>query len=151
MRSSSRSPLYGLLTANAISQVGNIFAFIAIPWFVLQTTGSASKTRITVAAGALPVIIAGAFGGALVDRIGYKRASVLSDLAGSGAVLAIPLLHHTVGLACWQLLILVFLGAILDMPGVTARRSLIRSWRRPVRCRRSGRTPPARWSTARPG
>lgn len=119
-----RLPLYGLLTANAISQTGNVLSFLAIPWFVLQVTGSPAKTGITVATGALPVIVAGIFGGALVDRFGARRISVLSDLASSVAVLLVPLLYHTVGLAFWQLLVLVFLGALLDMPGLTARRSI---------------------------
>ena len=123
-RTSNRLPLYGLLAANAISQVGNTLAYLAIPWFVLQVTGSAGKTGLTVAAGALPVIIAGVFGGALVDRFGDKRMSILSDIASSLAVLAVPLLYHTVGLAFWQLLVLVFLGGILDAPGTIARRSL---------------------------
>jgi MFS family permease len=38
--------------------------------------------------------------------------------------MAIPLLHATIGLEFWQLLVLVFLGALLDMPGYTARQSL---------------------------
>ena len=37
----------------------------------------------------------------------------------------IPLLYHTVGLAFWQLLALVFLGGLLRSPGVTARSSLV--------------------------
>jgi MFS family permease len=119
-----RSPLYGLLAANAISQTGNVLAFLAIPWFVLQVTGSPAKTGVTVAAGALPVVVAGIFGGVLVDRLGWKRMSILSDLASSVAVLLIPLLYHTTGLAFWQLLVLVVLGALLDAPGVTARRSI---------------------------
>jgi predicted MFS family arabinose efflux permease len=36
----------------------------------------------------------------------------------------IPLLFLTVGLEFWQLLTLIFLGALLDMPGITARRSI---------------------------
>jgi len=37
------TPLYSLFAANAISLVGNVFSTIAIPWFVLQTTGSAAS------------------------------------------------------------------------------------------------------------
>src|SRR5690606_13172823 len=40
------------------------------------------------------------------------------------SVLMIPLLHQTVGLAFWQLLVLVFLGAFFDGPGITARQAL---------------------------
>jgi hypothetical protein len=46
-RAGNRLPLIALFTANGISMVGNTFAALAIPWFVLQTTGSAAKTGIT--------------------------------------------------------------------------------------------------------
>lgn len=121
---SDRRPLLALLIANTISQIGNSLTFMAIPWFVLATTGSASKTGIAVAVGAVPIIISGVFGGAIVDRLGYKQTSVISDLASGVTTLLIPLLYETVGLAYWQLLVLVFLGAILDSPGNTARQSL---------------------------
>lgn len=119
-----RTPLYAMLAAGVVSQVGNSLSYIVIPWFVLQITGSAAMMGITAAVGILPMIIAGFFGGALVDRMGYKRMSVISDIASSLAVALIPLLHLTIGLEYWQLLVLVFLGAILDSPGMTARASL---------------------------
>ena len=36
----NRLPLAALLAANAISIAGNMLTTLAIPWFVLQTTGS---------------------------------------------------------------------------------------------------------------
>lgn len=120
-----RLPLFALLGANAVSMTGNMAALVAIPWFVLATTGSASKTGITAFAGLVPVVLSGVLGGAFVDRLGYRRASVLADIASAAAVAAIPLLHSTVGLAFWQLVVLVFLGGLLDAPGVTARSALI--------------------------
>jgi MFS family permease len=120
-----RLPVLALLTANAVSQTGNVLTMLAVPWFVLETTGSPVKTGLTLFATTLPMVIAGIFGGALVDRTGFKRMSVLSDLASGVTVALIPLLYHTVGLAFWQLLTLVFLGTLLDAPGETARRSLL--------------------------
>jgi MFS family permease len=125
IRSRRRGPLVALLAANAVSMSGNVAALVAIPWFVLQTTGSAARTGVIAAAGLVPVVISGLMGGALVDRLGYRRTSVLADLASSGAVAAIPLLHLTIGLEFWQLVVLVFLGGLLDAPGVTARSSLL--------------------------
>lgn len=119
-----RGPLYALLTANVVSQIGNSLSYLAIPWFVLTTTGSATSTGIAVAVGALPVVVAGIFGGAVVDRFGYKPASIVSDIVSCVTVLLIPLLHQTIGIEFWQLLVLVFLGALLDMPGSSARSSL---------------------------
>ena len=121
----NRLPLIALFTANGISMVGNTFAALAIPWFVLQTTGSASKTGITGFFTILPVVLAGFLGGALVDRLGYKRSSILADVASCIPVALIPLLHFTIGLEFWQLMVLVFLGGLLDSPGTTAREALI--------------------------
>ncbi|HUG55714.1 MAG TPA: MFS transporter, partial [Candidatus Limnocylindrales bacterium] len=104
---------------------GNSVALVAIPWFVLETTGSAALTGVTAAVTVLPTILSGALSGVLVDRVGHRRASVIADLASALAVAAIPLLHVTLGIAFWQLLVLVFLGAVLDVPGVSARVSLM--------------------------
>ena len=121
----NRIPLFALLAANAVSMTGNVFTLIAIPWFVLQTTGSASQTGLASAVAALPFIIAGLFGGTLVDRVGFRRMSVISDLASSVTTALIPLLYLTVGLEFWQLLGLVFLGGLLDTPGGTSRAALL--------------------------
>lgn len=119
------APLYSLFAANAISLVGNVFSAIAIPWFVLQTTGSATRTGITGFFTVLPVVIAGFLGGTLIDRLGYKRTSIIADLASGITTALIPLLFFSVGLQFWQLMILVFLGALLDAPGGTARDALL--------------------------
>jgi len=103
----------------------SLFAAIAIPWFVLQTTGSATQTGITGFFTVLPVVLAGLVGGTLVDRLGYKGTSIIADLASGVTVALIPLLYFTVGLQFWQLIVLVFLGALLDAPGNTARDALI--------------------------
>jgi MFS family permease len=118
-------PLYSLFIANAISLVGNVFTMIAIPWFVLQTTGSATQTGITGFFTILPVVLAGFLGGTLIDRLGYKPTSIISDLASGITTAMVPILYFTLGLEFWQLMVLVFLGALLDAPGSTARAALL--------------------------
>ncbi len=120
-----RLPLYALFGANAISFIGDRLTTLAVTWFVLVTTGSAVRTALVAFCQILASIIATFFGGALVDRLGYKRAGVVADLASGGTVALIPTLYYTVGLAFWQLLALVFLGALLDGPGATARAALL--------------------------
>jgi MFS family permease len=73
-----RRPVYALLTAEGISQVGNMMTIVAGPWFVLQTTGSAAKTGLVGAAFALGLLVP-ILGGPLVDRLGFRRGSVLAD------------------------------------------------------------------------
>ena len=46
---SRRSPLVGALTAEGISFLGTRVSMIAIPWFVLSTTGSATQTGLVAA------------------------------------------------------------------------------------------------------
>jgi MFS family permease len=100
-------------------------AMVAIPWFVLVTTGSPSKTGIIAFFTILPTALASFFGGTLVDRIGFRSMSVISDWASAVTMALIPLLHAISGIEFYQLIILVFFGALLDAPGTTARRSIL--------------------------
>ncbi len=122
---SRRAPLYALYVADAISLAGNAVAQLAIPWFVLTTTGSATYTALAVFFNFLPIVLAGFLGGVVVDRLGFRITSIVADLASSAAVAAIPLLYSTVGLDLWALMVLVFVGALLDAPGATARAALL--------------------------
>ena len=120
-----RLPIASLTIAGIISLTGSMLTSVAIPWFVLQTTNSATKTGLTGVFATLPSIIGGIFGGTLVDRLGFKRMSVLADLTSGGTIALIPLLFHTTGLAFWQLLALTFLANLFNTPGNTARQSLV--------------------------
>ncbi len=120
-----RRPVLALLGAYAISQGGTQLTAVAIPWFVLLTTGSAARTGIVAFCELVPAILASFFGGAIVDRLGHRRSSIIADLISALTVGAIPLLHATVGLAFWQLLVLVFCGSLCNVAGGTARAALL--------------------------
>ena len=74
MTDRNRRPVFALIVANAISLVGSSLTGIAIPWFVLETTGSAGKAGLSGAFAFLPAFFAGIFGGAVVDRFGAGTA-----------------------------------------------------------------------------
>src|SRR5690349_2578952 len=74
-----RLAIPALVAATAISSIGNNLTSIAIPWFVYITTGSATRTGLVAFAGLLPIAIGGVLGGAIIDRLGFKRSSVISD------------------------------------------------------------------------
>ena len=120
-----RRPIVALYAANAVSLTGNVMALTAIPWFVLQTTGSAARTGTIAFFGFLPVVVASFLGGALVDRMGARRMSVTADVVSGITVAAIPIAHATGRLSFAALAILVFLGALLDTPGMSARSALL--------------------------
>jgi predicted MFS family arabinose efflux permease len=120
-----RTPIFSLLGANGVSQVGNTVLLVAVPWFVLETTDSAARVGLAAAAIGVGAVVPVVLGGPLVDRLGFKRASVLADLASGATAAAIPLLYLAGVLAFWQLLVLVFLLASFNTNGDTARFSLI--------------------------
>ncbi|HEU5368632.1 MAG TPA: MFS transporter [Ktedonobacterales bacterium] len=125
IRPIQRRPIYALFLANSISYVGSVLTLLAIPWFVLQTTGSVALMGLAAFFSTLPLVISAVLGNAIVDRLGFTRASILSDLISGLCVASIPLLAETSGLAFWQLLVLVFLVGLCKMPGGTARSSLV--------------------------
>lgn len=118
-------PVAALLTANIISLVGSTFTLLAIPWYVLVTTGSPAKTGVAATVGTIGYVLSGVLGGAAVDRVGFKRTSLLSDAASGLSVALIPLLADTIGPAFWQLLLLVFLASFFGVPGSAGRESLL--------------------------
>jgi MFS family permease len=124
-RQTGQIPIIAFFVGNAISYVGDMFTLLAIPWFVLLTTGSVTQTGITAFFATLPSVFSAFFGSALVDHLGYKRTCVIGDIASGVTVMLIPLLYHTLGLAFWQLLGLVFLGGLLKSPGATARWAMV--------------------------
>lgn len=121
----SRTPLYAVLAANAISLLGNVLAAVAIPWFVLVETGSALQTGIAALFASAPLAIGAFFGGTITDRIGAGRASVVGDVLSAISVTAIPLLHGLGLLEFWHLLALAFLGALFDAPAAAAREAML--------------------------
>jgi predicted MFS family arabinose efflux permease len=125
MRPKRRLPLLALLGASAVSMTGDALAAVAIPWFVLETTGSAAKTGIVAGAIGLANVTAALFGGPIVDRLGFKRTSIVADAVSMVTIALIPLLYSTGLLAFWLLLLITFAGALLDGPGAAARRSLV--------------------------
>src|SRR3954466_15036880 len=88
-----RAPLVAFLVANVVSICGTRVSAIAIPWFVLVTTGSPLKTGLVALAEMAPLVLSKALGGPLIDRVGPRRISVPADTASAALVAAIPLLH----------------------------------------------------------
>lgn len=117
-------PLYAFFAGSVISYVGDMLTLLALPWFVLQTTRSVTQTGITAFFSALPMVLSSFLSTTLVDRLGYKRTSVIGDILSCVTIALVPLLYHTVGLAFWQLFGLVFIGGLLKSPGVTARSAM---------------------------
>ncbi|MFB8214682.1 MFS transporter [Streptomyces anulatus] len=89
----SLRPLAGVLAAIAASVTGTRISLIALPWFVLVTTGSATRTGLVAFCEMAPYVLVKALSGPLVDRTGPRTVSWTADLVSAAAAAAIPLLH----------------------------------------------------------
>lgn len=122
---STRRPLYGWLTSEAISLTGTRISMVALPWFVLTTTGSPTLTGLAALAETLPLVVLKVLGGPLIDRLGARRVAIACDVGSVAAVGMVPLLHATAGLSFAVLLLLVTLAGALRGPGDAAKHALV--------------------------
>ncbi|HET8560542.1 MAG TPA: MFS transporter [Marmoricola sp.] len=122
---SPRGPLRGFLLAEGVSLVGTRVSMIAIPWFVLTTTGSATQTGLVTFAEMAPLVGLKALTGPLVDRVGPRRVAVTADALSVLAVGAVPLLHALGQLGFPLLLVLVAAAGALRGPGDGARNAMV--------------------------
>ncbi|WP_083403778.1 MFS transporter [Curtobacterium sp. MCBA15_001] len=122
---SARGRLRALLVVQVASRIGNVVTTVSVPFVVLARGGSATDVGITAFMATVPIVLGGPFGGALVERIGFVRSSIASDVVSGVTLLAMPVLAWTVGLPFWALLALVFVSGLFDMPGESARRVLL--------------------------
>lgn len=124
-RRSARTAAVALLAGQGLSGLGDMLAGIALPWFVLQETGSPALTALTGFASLVPLVVGGVVGGAVVDRFGFRPVSIGADLASGLTVAIIPILGLAGALEIWHVIVLAFLGSMLDIPGSTARQSVL--------------------------
>ena len=115
-----RRGLWAFLASEVVSVTGTRMSMVAIPWFVLITTGSPALTGLVAFAETLPYVVVLGLGGPLVDRWGARRVAVASDVVAAVLVGAVPLLHLAGRLPLGVLVVLVALaGAVRGLGTAT--------------------------------
>lgn len=117
-------PIAGVIGTIGVATIGLRVAGIAIPWFVLTSSGSAAQTGLVVAAELAPYVLTKAIGGPLVDRLGQRRVSIVADLISAALFALIPLLHHLDALPLGTLLAVVAAAGALRGPGDAAKHTM---------------------------
>jgi MFS family permease len=117
--------LLGLLTAELVSLTGSAMTFVALPWFVAVTTGSAAKMGWVLAAEMAPIAILGIPAGSVIARLGAKRTMLVSDAARAPLMTAIPVLHWTGHLSFPALLAATFAVGCFTAPYFSSSRLVI--------------------------
>jgi len=135
-RPRSWRPLIALETATLVSAAGNGVALVALPWVVLDLTGSAADVGLVAAAAAVPLVLSAFVAGTIVDRFGRRRTAVVSDVLSGISIAAIPLAALADVLSLWLLVVLAAVGAVFDPAGVTARETMLPAAAQSARLRR---------------
>ena len=117
--------LLGLVTAELVSLTGTGMTFVALPWFVLATTGSTAKMGWILAAEMLPMAIFGIPAGTVIAKLGAKKTMLISDAARGPLMLVIPILHSTGHLSFAALLGTTFAIGIFAAPYLASSRLIV--------------------------
>jgi MFS family permease len=117
--------LLALLAREVLSLTGTNMTWVALPWFVLTTTGSATRMSLVVAVEAASLAVAGFAAGNLATRVGPRRTMLVADACRAPLIALVPLLH-VVGLLSFPLLLtLVFAHAAFSTPSFAAKQTLL--------------------------
>lgn len=94
--------------ADTVSTLGTEMAAVALPWFVLVTTGSPARAGSVLAAEYLGTVLCGIPSGHVAMALGPRRTLITSDLVRALLVGLIPLLYATHALTLPALLAIGF-------------------------------------------
>jgi MFS family permease len=114
-----------LLAAEVISTTGSQMTWVALPWFVLVTSGSATKTTFVAAAEVIGIAVLGLPGGRLLGRLGARRTMMACDAARTPLMTVIPVLHWTGGLSFTILLAVSFALGAFTAPYFAAQKVIV--------------------------
>jgi MFS family permease len=118
-------PVLALLAAEVVSTTGSLMSSIALPWFVLETTHSLSRSAYVIAAEVSAVALTGVPSGAFAARLGARRTMLVCDLASAPLVALVPLLYRQGLLTFPLLLVLAFATGLFVVPFTAAQEVIV--------------------------
>ena len=114
-----------LFCGTSLSHVGDFIQAMAQSWLVWQMTKSPFLLGLVGFAQALPRLLLGAVGGAIVDRVERRRLLLCTQFLAMAQAFTFWVLVQFGGIEFWHVLVLVlFLGTVNSL-NQTARHSLI--------------------------
>mgnify|MGYP000873093768 CR=1 FL=1 len=123
--------LWAYLLAEVVSTTGTRMSMVAIPWFVLTTTGSAATTGVVAFAETLPYVVVLALGGPVVDRFGAWRVAIVAGVTAAGLVGAVPALYAAGALHLGVLVVLVAAVTVVAIVVIAGLAAFVASLTRP--------------------
>jgi len=112
-------------TGQVVSLAGNWMQTVAEVWLILRLTGSGTMVGLAAALQFLPVLVAGAWGGLLADRVPKRRLLMVTQTLM--AIPALTLWALTAGgvVQAWMVLGLIFVRGAVNAADNPARQSFV--------------------------
>ena len=121
----SSTHIRAIVGAEVVSSIGSAMTVLALPWFVLVTTGSATKLGLVLGIGSIPFVTLPIPAGSLIARIGARQTMVIADAARLPLMAAIPALYSLQALSFPLLVVLVALTSVATAAHMPAQRLIL--------------------------
>jgi MFS family permease len=121
----SSTQIRAIVGAEVVSSIGSSMTVLALPWFVLVTTGSATKLGLVLGIGSIPFVTLPVLAGSLIARMGARQTMVIADAARLPLLAAIPALDSVHALSFPLLVVLVALTSVFTAAHMPAQRLIV--------------------------
>ena len=108
-----------------ISTSGSQMSSLALPWFVLVSTGSAKQMGFVLAASVGGYALFGIPSGSVLATLGSRRTMLIADAARAPLTALIPALHWLDALSLGALVAIAFVLGALATPYIAAQRIIV--------------------------
>lgn len=117
------APLY--FASYGLSLLGAGISSVVMPLLVLARTGDVLAAGVLATTTTAASAAAGLVSGLIVDRVDRRRVSIAGDVLAAATIAALPVVDALWGLDMAWFLVLGVLGAVIRVPGMTARETLL--------------------------
>jgi MFS family permease len=114
-----------LWLGTTVSLLGDQFYLVALPWLVLQLTGSGLALGTALMTTAVPRAVLMLAGGAVIDRFSARRVLIASALVRTLLVGAVAALTWMGVIRLWHVLLLTFAFGVADAFSLPASQAVI--------------------------
>ncbi|QCX80847.1 putative multidrug-efflux transporter [Streptomyces sp. YIM 121038] len=122
--------LRGLVAAELTSMTGTQLSAVAIPWFVLEATGSAGDMGLVMGAQWVGIAVLGVVGSNWAGRFGPRRTMLAADLLCASLLALVPLLHRYDCLPLPLVMAVMFVVGGCTAPYLTSQQLILDSFGR---------------------
>jgi MFS family permease len=128
--SDARHPLFNrdfryLWIGNTVSGCGDQFFLVALPWLILQLTGSGAVLGGIMMVEAIPRAALMLVGGAVTDRVSPRKIMIVTAAARTLLVAILAALIWTHHVEVWQIYVLSFFFGVADAFAAPAAQTLL--------------------------